>query len=97
MSDLEILKKVKDAIIFEAAWLYETTKDSKKVKEDRLEYIKVVWNRAFPRAGGAGYFEELSFDEEDIKKAAEMWDHEDEHVSGAIKICGDDNTCQASS
>ena len=85
MSDLEILKKVKDAIIFEAAWLYVTTKDSKKVKEDRLEYIKVVWNRAFPRAGGASYFNEISFDENDVKKAAEMWDHEDRLVVGSDK------------
>ena len=94
MSDLEILKKVKDAIIFEAAWLYETSKESEREKDDKLEYVKVIWNRAFQRAGG-GPFEELSFDENDIKKAAEYWDHEDRLVLDPAKLKKETN--QASS
>ena len=70
MSDLDIFEKIRDAIILEAAWLYEITKESKTQKDNNVEYIKVVWNRAFQRAGGAGNFYDLSFDGNDVKEVA---------------------------
>ncbi len=80
MSDLAVLEKVKESMIFEAAWLYKTMQTSERKKEDFLDFVKVVWNRGFPRAGFAEYFHELSFDEKDIKKVAELWSKDREYV-----------------
>ena len=73
MSDLEVVKKLRESIIFETAWLYETMPTTAKEKEIMIEAVKVIWNRAFPRAGFVGQFHEISFDEEDIRKVAELW------------------------
>ena len=80
MSDLAVLEKVKESIIFEAAWLYHTIQTSDRKKDDFLDFVKTVWNRGFPRAGFGEYFQELSFDEEDIKKVAELWSREKDYV-----------------
>ena len=75
MNEFEVLKKVKDAVVFETAWLYESLQVSEKKKDDMLELVKVIWNRSFPRAGFDQYFNELSIDENDIRKAGEMLSH----------------------
>ena len=80
MLELEDLKKLRDAMIFEAAWLFESTKETDEEKKDKLEYVKVVWNRAFQRAGFAGEFNDLSITEEDIRKAAELWSSRENRV-----------------
>ena len=80
MSDLENLKKVKDAIIFETAWRYETMPKSKRQKDDLLETIKVIWNRSIGRAGVGECFGELGITEEDVKKAAEFFNSKDKTV-----------------
>ena len=76
----DLISKLKEAVIFETAWLYETMDWSKQKKEDMLEIIKVVWNRSIGRAGLPGNFYELSISEEEIKQAAERWSKEDRVV-----------------
>lgn len=77
MEDFEILNKLKEAIIFETAWLHHSTPVSENKKRQLVEAVKVVWNRSFQRAGFTEYFETLSFDEDDVKKAAERWNRKD--------------------
>lgn len=77
MEELEILNNLKEAIIFETAWLQHSTSVSENKKRQLVEAIKVVWNRSFQRAGFTRYFETISFDEEDVNKAAERWNQKD--------------------
>jgi hypothetical protein len=74
MTKFEILDEVKDAIIMEGAWLSKTSNWSEDEKEDILEVIKVVWNRAFLRVA-TGYDGDLIIYEDDFKK---VWGGEDE-------------------
>ena len=65
--------ELREDVIFEAAFLYETMNVSKRQKENVLAFLKVVWNRAVQRRGGVGNPLDLWFDEDTVKKAAEYF------------------------
>lgn len=79
MHEKETIKKLRESIIFETAWLYESTKATKEEKEQTIEAVKVIWNRSIGRAG-FGSFNELSISEKDIKEAVEFWNSKDGKV-----------------
>lgn len=82
MSDLETLKKLRDAIVFEAAWLYESSDLSDEAKEHMADTIKVVWNRAFQRAGFVEYFKEVIIGNNSIENfAQQFWGNPREIIS----------------
>ena len=73
MHEKEVVEKLRESIIFETAWLYRTMPGTDSQKDRMLETIKVVWNRAFQRAGFAGHFKEFIITEEQVKEAAEFF------------------------
>ena len=68
MNELEVLNNLKESLIFEASWLYESSDVSADEKENMLESIKTVWNRSIQRAGFTKYFNELCVNLDDFKR-----------------------------
>ena len=77
MEELEVLNKIKEAIIFETVWLHHSTPVSENKKRQLVEAVKVVWNRSFQRAGYTEHFESLCISGDDLKKALELWNRKD--------------------
>lgn len=81
MNELEVLNKVKEALIFEGAWLYESSDLSEEEKGDMLEYLKVIWNRTFQRAGFAEHIKVLLISEENFLNIVEkVWGSNEEKI-----------------
>ena len=78
MNELEVLNELKESLIFETAWLYESSDGSNEEKDKMLESTKTIWNRSIQRSGLNKYTKELSVSIDDFKNNAErVW-------------CGDD-------
>lgn len=73
MTEKEVVKKLRESIIFETAWLYRTMPESQEINDKMLEVVKVIWNRAFQRAGFVSDFHDLLITEEQILEAVEFW------------------------
>jgi hypothetical protein len=69
----ESMMKLRESVILETAWLYATIDETDEEKEKMIDFTKAVWNRSIGRAGFAEHFQELSFDEEEIKEAAKYF------------------------
>lgn len=72
-TQVEALKKMRDAMTFETAWTYETMKASTKQKEQVLDCVRVIWNRSLSRAGYPTFLMKLCMTEEAVKKVLEIW------------------------
>ena len=80
MSCIDPIKKLRESVIFETAWLYETMPRSQGPKDRMVEAVTVIWNRSFGRAGFGENFNELCIDVKDIKNASEFWNSKDKKV-----------------
>ncbi len=69
MNCKEQIMKLRESVIFETAWLYETISDADSQKDKMIETVYVVWNRSIGRAGFVGDFNELCIAKEDITNA----------------------------
>ena len=78
MTEKEVIEKFRESIIFETAWLFETTEVTDEEKERTIEVVKVIWNRTVSRAGFSRDLNDLTINEEDIKKASGFWKSDDQ-------------------
>ena len=73
MTTLDRLKKTRNAIIFETAWLCESMPKPPGPKDKLIDAVTCIWNRSVTRAGFGEYINELCISEEDIREAVKFW------------------------
>jgi len=73
MTNLERLKKVRESIIYETAWLIVTMPKPLGPKDKVIDTVTCIWNCSVPRAGFRAYINELCISEKDIRDAAKLW------------------------
>lgn len=71
MTEEEVIEKLRESIVFETAWLFNTMPTTNKEKEIMIEAVKVIWNRSIGRAGFGGPLSEISVDEKDFKEISD--------------------------
>ena len=81
MKNLERFKKVREAIIFETAWLIVTMPKPLGPKDKVIDAVTCIWNCSVTRAGFGAYINELCISEKDIRDAVKLWDSKDGIVS----------------
>jgi hypothetical protein len=80
MCEKDIVKKLRESIISQTAWLFEATEASTEERDRTIEAVKVIWNRSLSRAGFGRCCRKQVIRGEDFKDAVEFWSSQTKEI-----------------